>query len=119
MIVGDGGGCVIVVGISDLTVLRLLGAVEGWGGGGGGDGDATVVKVYREMVVCVCVRIYSCNYQNAVTRSLFSPSCFRPSFTPFPSPHIPLPSSPARHPIPTLPRLLSPAPRVPGGCYLI
>ncbi len=59
MIVGDGGGCVIVVGISDLTVLWLLGAVEGWDGGG--DGDATVVKVYREMVVCVCVRVYSCN----------------------------------------------------------
>ncbi len=29
VIVGDGGGCVIVVGISDLTVLWLLGAVEG------------------------------------------------------------------------------------------
>ncbi len=53
VIVGDGGGCVIVVGISDLTVLWLLGAVEGWGGGGGG--DATVVKVYREMVVFECV----------------------------------------------------------------
>ncbi len=57
-----------MVRVVDVTVLWLLGVVEGCGGGGGwewwcgdgggggsGDGDATGVRVYRDGRVCVCV----------------------------------------------------------------
>ncbi len=108
-----------MVRVVDVTVLWLLGVVEGCGGGGGwewwcgdggggdsGDGDATGVRVYRDGRVRVCVCVYSCNQQTAVTRSLVSPPCFKPSFSPLlslPAPFLAcLPPSP-RSSLPALP----------------